>query len=100
MSELTSLSSARIRTLTKPIKPRIKSSAHRAWERWKVIARKIGDFQARLLLTLFYIFVLGPFALLVRLRGDPLGIKSRKPGGWMACAAKKGDPIDRAHQQF
>jgi hypothetical protein len=73
---------------------------HRLWEGWKRVAKKIGDFQARLLLTIFYILVIGPFALVVRWRGDPLGLKHRQPQGWLTCTARKGDPLTRAGEQF
>lgn len=42
------------------------------WESWKEIAEYIGDFQARLLLTIFYFTVAVPFGLLVCLFADPL----------------------------
>jgi len=42
------------------------------WESWKEIAEYIGDFQARLLLTIFYFTIAVPFGLLVRLFSDPL----------------------------
>jgi len=32
------------------------------WDKWKIIARKIGDFQARLILGVFYFVLLTPFA--------------------------------------
>lgn len=44
----------------------------RAWERWKVIAHKIGNFQARLILVIFYFVIVPPFALIVKLFKDPL----------------------------
>lgn len=72
----------------------------RLWEGWKRVAKKIGDFQARLVLTIFYVLVIGPFALLIRWRGDPLGIKGRGPRGWLPCSVRKGDPLDGASQQF
>jgi len=50
----------------------------RAWRRWVPIARAIADFQVRLLLVVFYAIVFPPFALVVRLVSDPLGLK---PGG-------------------
>lgn len=68
-------------------------------ERWKRVARKIGDIQARILLTLFYILIVGPFALVIRWRSDPLGIKADRPRGWIS----KNDTAEtpkRATQQF
>ena len=45
------------------------------WRGWKEVAVYIGDFQARLLLTLFYFTVAMPFALLVRWISDPLRVR-------------------------
>ena len=72
----------------------------RLFEGWKRVARKIGDFQARLLLTLFYILIIGPFALVIRWRADPLGIKPRTRRGWLSYGARKGSPMERATEQF
>ena len=54
----------------------------RAWLAWKRIAHSIGNFQARLLLTIFYFTVMLPFGLAVRLFSDPLRIKTR-PTEWL-----------------
>ncbi len=54
----------------------------RLWEGWKRIARKIGDFNARVILTLFYFILLFPFAVLLKLFTDPLEIKKKKHIGW------------------
>ena len=54
----------------------------RLWLWWKPIARKIGNFQARLLLTIFYAVVMFPFGMAVRLLFDPLHIK-RRPIRWL-----------------
>jgi hypothetical protein len=35
------------------------------WERWKVVARKIGDVQSRLLLCVCYFVILAPFGLVL-----------------------------------
>jgi hypothetical protein len=51
-----------------------------AW--WKPIARKIGDFQARVILTLMYFTVFAPFAIAIRRFADPLAIKPGSEGGW------------------
>lgn len=71
----------------------------RIWERWKKIAKKIGDFNARVILTIFYFILLAPLALVVR-RSDPLGLKKNKTIGWQEKAAGKGTPHERALQQF
>jgi hypothetical protein len=54
----------------------------RIWEAWKRIAHKIGNFQARLILTILYVILVLPFGLAVRLFADPLQIR-KKPQGWL-----------------
>jgi hypothetical protein len=54
----------------------------RAWTAWKAIAQKIGNFQARVILTVFYGVLVMPFGLAARLFSDPLRIK-RRPTEWL-----------------
>lgn len=54
----------------------------RAWAAWKKIAHKIGNFQARVLLTIFYGVLVMPFGLAARMFSDPLRIKQR-PTQWL-----------------
>jgi hypothetical protein len=54
----------------------------RAWQGWKRIARAVGTFQARVLLTIFYGFLVLPFGLFARWFTDPLRMKSR-PTRWL-----------------
>ena len=54
----------------------------RAWEGWKKIGHKIGNFQARVLLTVFYGVLVLPFGLAARFFSDPLRIK-KKPAEWL-----------------
>ena len=55
----------------------------RMWHAWKRIAHKIGNFQARVLLTIFYAVVVLPFGLTISLFFDPLHIK-RRPAEWLS----------------
>lgn len=74
-------------------------SARQLWERWKRIARKIGDFQARALMTIFYFLVVGPVAVALRWRSDPLALKPRTPRGWRDSEAKEGGAMEHARRQ-
>jgi len=47
------------------------------WEGWKRVAHVIGDFQARVLLTVIYAVLVLPFGLCVRFFSDSLGLKKR-----------------------
>ena len=47
----------------------------RFWEGWKRFGQMMGDFVARVVLTLFYFTIFLPFGLGVRLFGDVLSMK-------------------------
>ena len=40
------------------------------WEGWKKIAHKIGNFQARIILLVFYFIILAPFSLIIKRDGQ------------------------------
>ncbi len=67
------------------------------WAGYKRIARKIGDFQARVLLTLIYAVLVLPFGLAVSLFADPLHIKKR-PIKWFDHPHEPMD-LPWAHRQ-
>jgi hypothetical protein len=74
-------------------------SARQLWEQWKRIARKIGDFQARALMTIFYFLVVGPLAVVLRWRSDPLAMKPSTPRGWRDSDAREGVAMEHARRQ-
>jgi hypothetical protein len=80
-------------------RPGVVGSARKLWERWKRIARKIGDFQARALMTLFYFLILGPVAMVTCWRSDPLAIRPSTPRGWGDREERAGEPMDQARRQ-
>ncbi|HUI84755.1 MAG TPA: hypothetical protein VL240_11050 [Candidatus Binatia bacterium] len=49
------------------------------WEAWKKIARAIGNFNARVILTVLYYLVILPFGLAVRFFSDSLRTRKRPP---------------------
>jgi hypothetical protein len=73
---------------------------HRVWEWWKRVAKKIGDFQARVILTLLYFIIIGPFALLVRWGADPLTLKKGPHQGWRPRPEPNETAMTRATNQF
>ena len=77
-----------------------KSVLKSLWQAWKRLALKIGGFQARVLLSIFYGFLLAPFALAVRWRSDPLAIKPGSPKGWRDRPEREGPTLERARNQF
>ena len=70
------------------------------WDKWKVIAHKIGNFQARALLSLFYFAIFGPFALLFKLGLNPRRSCRSDAKGWLNRPGAEGDPLTLAKRQF
>jgi hypothetical protein len=59
----------------------------------------IGDFQSRLLLTLFYLLVAAPFGLIARII-DPLRLRPRAvPSVWLKRTTTD-DTLQAARRQF
>ena len=53
------------------------------WHAWKRIGQFIGDFIGRLVLTVFYFTLFMPFALGMRLFGDPLALRPHGHAKWL-----------------
>jgi hypothetical protein len=70
------------------------------WRRWTIIARAIGEFQSRLILTIFYFFIMGPVALCVRIFSDPLRLKIPSRVTWSPVDRTAPRNIDEAKKQF
>jgi hypothetical protein len=60
------------------------------WAAWTRIAKKIGTFQARVLLTVMYALLVWPFGLAVRWFADTLRTKHR-PDHWLPHPDEAGD---------
>jgi hypothetical protein len=69
-----------------------------AWNRWRIIGDVYGNFQARLFAVLFYFTLFVPFALGVRLLGDPMNVR-KLPKKWLD-RVPVGDTLDEARRQF
>jgi len=72
----------------------------RLWARWKVVARKIGDVQSRLLLCVFYYVILAPFGIGVRMLSDPLRLRRQRLSHWLPKEASGAVSLDHARRQF
>ena len=66
------------------------------WSAWKRIARRIGEAQARVLLSLFYYVFLPPFALLYRIAGG----KPLSRASWHAPKSDNATHAARAARQW
>ena len=72
----------------------------RTWERWKVIAHIIGNFQARVLLSIFYFLVVPPFALIVKIYRDPLHLRHSKSDSFWISRPASDTSETAAKRQF
>ncbi|MCB0166413.1 MAG: hypothetical protein KDI79_19440 [Anaerolineae bacterium] len=69
------------------------------WAGWKRFGEMIGNFLARIVLTLFYFTFFVPFAIGVRLLSDPLNIKELPAELWRPRTT--GDQqLEEALRQF
>ncbi len=72
------------------------------WNRWLVLAQKIGKFQSRIVLTVVYFVFVWPFGLGVRLFADPLHVRrgsSQQQSDWSARQPSDVD-LDASYRQF
>jgi len=69
------------------------------WGTWKRIGQFIGDFVARVVLSLFYFTLFVPFAVGVRLFSDPLGMRKHNPSRWLERTTRDSSLHD-ARRQF
>jgi hypothetical protein len=70
------------------------------WERWKVVARKIGDVQSRLLLCVFYFVILAPFGIAVRMLSDRLQLRRQSRSQWLPKESNTTGLWENARRQF
>ena len=72
----------------------------RIWQRWSAFAHVMGNFQGRLLMSLFYFIFISPFGLAVRLLSDPLNLRDRpQRTGWIERPELPAE-ISDAQQQY
>jgi hypothetical protein len=75
-------------------------SVRSLWTWWKRVAKRIGDVQARTLLTFLYFVIFAPFALAVRWGADPLAIKTGTQRGWRSKDSGEDRLMECATRQF
>ena len=72
----------------------------RVWQLWKRVGQAIGDFIARVVLSVFYFTIFVPFGLGVRLLSDPLGVKAHGNPGWWLDRETRDRALEDARRQF
>ena len=70
------------------------------WHSWKDFSQRMGSFQSRILLSLFFFIFISPFALAVKVFSDPLNIKNNtKKSQWLPKKEIK-DELEQYRRQF
>jgi len=70
------------------------------WARWKGFSRRMGSFQSRVLLSLLFFLVAAPFALGVKIFGDPLQIKFRPGASYWLTRKEAPADVEEYRRQF
>jgi hypothetical protein len=72
----------------------------RFWHRWKAFSRRMGSFQSRVMLSLFFFIIISPAAVLIKGLGDPLRIKKTKAADsyWLTKAESSAELEDFRRQ--
>ncbi len=70
------------------------------WQQWKIVARKIADVQARIILSTFYFIGLAPFALGMKMSADALRLGPGSAHGWLERLASDTDHLTIARRQY
>ena len=70
------------------------------WQSWKNFSKRMGSFQSRIMLSLFFFIFVSPFALAVKIFSDPLKIKHKSSKShWLPKKEIKYD-LEQYRRQF
>jgi hypothetical protein len=78
----------------------LKGRASEGWGRWKELSQKAADFQARILLTVFYFTLMLPCGGVCGILKDPLRIKRRPSGTYWMDRKPSSETLADAQRQF
>jgi hypothetical protein len=70
------------------------------WARWKAFAFRMGSFQGRLILLLFYFTILAPFGIVNSLFRNPLMLRNPAVSSFWFPMEASDEEIDEARRQF
>jgi len=73
------------------------------WQKWQLFSKRMGNFQSRVLLSMFYFIFITPMAVIVKFLSDPLKIKHKNVKSttsfWLAKKEIKFD-LEQYKRQF
>jgi len=72
----------------------------RLWQGWASFSKRAGDFQSRVLLSVFFFILVSPFALAVKIFSDPLRIKYRSKDSLWSPKPKTKVDLEQFRRQF
>jgi len=85
-------------SMTDPTSQKVHRATSRPWlDRWMAILRTVGNVQAWILLTLFYVLIITPFGLIYRCVANPLRLRWRR-ANWQPLA-RQYDRMGQALEQ-
>jgi hypothetical protein len=83
-----------------PVENKKKNSFQKLWGRWKSFAFRMGNFQGRLILLLFYFSILAPFGIINRFFRDPLNLKKVNKDSYWFDLTTPAKEIEDARRQY
>ena len=84
--------------MTVSLSPFLTLSLRRLWAAWKRLARRIAEFQSRILLMALYVVLLMPVGLCLRLMADPLRRRTPEQSNWTP-RAETAATLEEARRQ-
>lgn len=69
------------------------------WNKWKKIAHRIGVFQSRVILSVFYFTILLPVGIVFSFFKDSLNIKRPSSSNWVT-KIKQADTLEEMREQY
>ena len=85
---------------TKRLKGSSKNPIKKLWLSWENFSKRMGSFQSRIILSLFYFFFVTPFALGVKIFSDPLNIKHQSSKSHWIPKKEINTDLEKYRRQF
>lgn len=70
------------------------------WKSWENFSKRMGNFQSRVILSLFFFIFISPFALAVKMFSDPLKIKRHSSKSHWLPKKDIKDDLEQFRRQF
>jgi len=70
------------------------------WQNWNNFSKRMGGFQSRIILSLFFFIFVSPFALAVKIFSDPLNIKHKSSKSHWLTKKEINADLEQSRRQF